>query len=369
MATINPVCRLQQCCQSVWLDYIERRFVTGGGLAGAIEEDCVSGVTSNPAIFYKAMAHRGPYDAQIESLSRAGLKAGEIYEALVVEDIRSAADVLADVYRKTDGLDGYVSLEVSPHLARDSEGTYREGKRLWATVDRPNLMIKVPGTIEGIAAIRRLTADGVNVNVTLLFSVERYAEAANAFMEGLEQRVAERRPIDRIASVASFFLSRIDTLIDKRLDMLGASKAKALKGEAAVACARLAYRRFEALIDEDRWSALEAKGAKPQRLLWASTGTKDPAYSDTKYIEPLIGPDTVTTMPPETLAAYRDDGDPACRLNDDPEYAQEIIAQLHERKIDMNAIAAELELEGLKKFVEPFDATHALLAKRIGHLS
>src|SRR5690606_35635101 len=228
---------------------------------------------------------------------------------------------------------------------------------------------KVPGTIEGLDAVRKLTAAGINVNVTLLFSVERYTAFADAYADGLELRLATRQPIDNIASVASFFLSRIDTLVDKRLDAVNTPLAHELKGEAAIACARLAYRRYKAIIDSERWSQLEAQGARRQRLLWASTSTKNPAYSDTKYVEPLIGPETITTLPPETLSAYRDHGDPACRVNDDPEYAYEVIDHLRSLGIYMHDIAVELEAEGLKKFIDPYDATLAALGAHARQLA
>jgi len=369
MIRINPLCRLREHGQSVWLDYIERGFLARGELARAIEEDCVSGVTSNPAIFHKAITEYRQYDDAILALARSGRQTSDIYDHIVIEDIRTAADILRRVYEETNGGDGYVSLEVSPHLARDTRRTIEEGKRLWSLVDRPNLMIKVPGTIEGLDAVRKLTAAGINVNVTLLFSVERYTAFADAYADGLELRLATRQPIDNIASVASFFLSRIDTLVDKRLDAVNTPLAHELKGEAAIACARLAYRRYKAIIDSERWSQLEAQGARRQRLLWASTSTKNPAYSDTKYVEPLIGPETITTLPPETLSAYRDHGDPACRVNDDPEYAYEVIDHLRSLGIYMHDIAVELEAEGLKKFIDPYDATLAALGAHARQLA
>src|SRR5690606_10334749 len=355
--------------QSVWLDYIERGFLTRGDFAKSIREDCVTGITSNPAIFHKAITEYQQYDDDIRRLARLGRSTSEIYDELVVADIQAAADALRGVYDETRGADGFVSLEVSPHLARDTNRTIEDGLRLNRLVDRPNVMIKVPATVEGLQAIRRLTAEGVNVNITLLFSVERYTAVADAYLEGLEQRLAEKQPIDRIASVASFFLSRIDTLVDKRLEALGTDAAKELKGEAAIASAQLAYRRYEAIIDGERWEALEAKGARRQRLLWASTGTKNPAYHDTKYIEPLIGPDTVTTLPPETLAAYRDHGEPASRLQDDSERTDEALAALQAEGVDLRAVAAHLEEEGIEKFIQPFDATLNALSERARKLA
>ncbi|NLG75465.1 MAG: transaldolase [Xanthomonadaceae bacterium] len=369
MTRPNPLCRLREYGQSVWLDFIERGFVNRGDLAKAIREDCVAGVTSNPAIFHKAIADAHDYDDDIRALARSGRSTSEIYDELVVADIQAAADALRGVYDENDGGDGFVSLEVSPHLARDATRTIEDGLRLHRLVGRPNVMIKVPGTVEGLQAIRRLTAEGVNVNITLLFSVERYVDVVDAYMGGLEDRLAEKQPIDRIASVASFFLSRIDTVVDKQLDARGTAAAKKMRGEAAIASARLAYRRYEAIIASERWTALEAKGARRQRLLWASTGTKDPAYSDTKYVEPLIGPDTVTTLPPETLAAYRDHGEPASRLQDDSERTDEAMAALQAEGVDLRAVAAHLEEEGIEKFIQPFDATLNALSERARKLA
>jgi len=310
----NPLLRLAAFGQSIWLDYIERGFVRGGQLALLIAQDNVSGVTSNPAIFRQAIVEHGTYDDAIEAWAHAGLAAHEIQETLIIEDIREAADVLANVYERTNGRDGFVSLEVSPHFARDTEGTYWEAKRLWALVQRENLMIKVPGMKEGIGAIRSLIADGININVTLLFSVERYAAAADAYIAGLEDRVARRKPIERVASVASFFLSRIDTLMDQRLASVAEPQLRAMRGELAIACAHAAYLHFVFTTAGSRWRELTFRGARPQRLLWASTGTKDPACSDVKYVDALVGPDTVTTLPLPTLGAYRDHGAPVRRL-------------------------------------------------------
>ncbi|MFO7305843.1 MAG: transaldolase [Gammaproteobacteria bacterium] len=365
----NPLCRLRQFGQSVWLDFIERGFVSRGELAKMIAHDCVRGVTSNPAIFHKAIAEGSEYDEEIAAAARAGLSLSETYDRLVVSDIQMAADALRSIYEESGGADGFVSLEVSPHLARDTERTVTEGLRLFRLVDRPNVMIKVPATLEGLPAIRRLTAEGVNVNITLLFSVERYVAVADAYMSGLEQRLAAKQPIDHIASVASFFLSRIDTLVDRRLDASREESARSLKGEAAIASARLAYRRYESIVDSERWAALEGQGARRQRLLWASTSTKNPEYSDIKYVEPLIGRDTVTTLPLETLAAYKDHGNPAERIHDEPERASEVLASLRRFSIDMHQVAAELEEDGLKKFIEPFDATLKALGERIHKLA
>lgn len=368
----NPVRRLTELGQSVWIDFIERDFVRGGSLATLIGDDGVSGVTSNPALFHKAITEQASYRPAIVALARAGLAAHEIHEALVLADIREAADALAGVFVRTGGRDGFVSLEVSPHLARDADGTYWEALRLWTLVDRPNLMIKVPGTAAGVSAVRRLIADGLNVNVTLLFSVERYAAIADAFAAGLEDRLARGLPLTGVASVASFFLSRIDALIDRQLDACGTAAARALRGESAIACARAAYRHYCSMVRGSRWQKLSSRGARSQRLLWASTSTKDPRYSDLKYVEPLIGRDTVTTLPPQTLIAYRDHGQPALRLQDAPDSAhmsvETLAAHLAEAGIDWQGAAAQLESEGIGKFVEPHEATLAALRRQIATL-
>lgn len=369
MTNANPLQRLPDFGQSVWLDYIERGFVNGGGLAKMIADDGVTGLTSNPAIFQKAIAEHETYDDSIRALAGQGRNVGEIHEALIIEDIRATADLLAPVYARTDGKDGFVSLEVSPHLARNTEGTYAEAHRLWTLVDRENLMIKVPGTREGIPAIQRLIADGINVNITLLFSVERYAAVLEAYVAGLEQRMNGSHPVARVASVASFFLSRIDTLLDPKIDASNDEAIKALRGESAIACARQAYAHYESVIASARWKKLAAAGARPQRLLWASTGTKDPTYSDVKYVEALIGPDTVTTLPPETLAAYRDHGQPAARLKDASATQLKVVEeQLQRLGITWEQVERSLEEDGIKKFVSPHDAILATLKDQIDKL-
>jgi transaldolase len=369
MARSNPLHRLEQLGQSVWLDYIDRGFIDGGGLANVIDEDGVSGLTSNPAIFHKAITEHPEYERAIAALARDGLAAHEIYEALIIEDIRKSADALAGIHERTNGHDGFVSLEIAPNFARDAEGTYWEAKRLWALVDRRNLMIKVPGTAETVSVIQRLTADAVNVNVTLLFSVERYDLVADAFIAGLEQRVALNQSVAGIASVASFFLSRIDTLVDQLLESSGAAGARTLQGRCALASARRAYEHFRVRTGAPRWRSLSSRGVRPQRLLWASTGTKNPAYSDVKYVDALIGPDTITTLPVETLMAYRDHGDPALRLQeegtDNEVYAGELTRQLAAAGVDLDTVVQQLEEEGIRKFVEPFEATLAELRTRL----
>ncbi|MEP0774294.1 MAG: bifunctional transaldolase/phosoglucose isomerase, partial [Acidobacteriota bacterium] len=335
-----------------------------------VREEGVRGVTSNPAIFHKAIARGGEYDAQIAALARQGAAVQEIYEQLVVEDVRAACDVLRPLYEASDGGDGFVSLEVSPYLIHDPEGTLAEARRLWAAVGRPNLMIKIPGSPAGVAAIQEALAEGINVNVTLLFAVDAYEAVTEAYLAALERRLAAGAPVERLASVASFFVSRIDTLVDQllghRLGVPGAGpRAAALLGQAAIANARLAYASFQRLFSGPRWEAMAARGARVQRLLWASTSTKDPLYEDTRYVTPLVGPHTVNTMPEETIAAFADHG----RL-DGPgvatglEEAQAVLAQLGELGIDVRAVTTQLLNEGAQKFMEPFDALLASIAAR-----
>lgn len=352
----NPLRRLKALGQSIWLDDIRRGWIDDGSFARLIEADGVSGVTSNPAIFRKAIAEHRDYDTAIAALARRGTDAVEIAEVLTVEDVCRAADLFRGVYDASGGRDGYVSLEVSPHLAHDTEATVAEATRLWGRVNRANAMIKVPATRAGLPAIRRLIAAGVNVNVTLLFGVTRYREVVEAWLAGLDDCAATGRPMERIASVVSFFLSRIDTLADKRLGALGTPQAKCLRGAAAIASARLAYQHYKEWTASPRWLALAQRGAQPQRLLWASTSAKDPAYSDIKYVEALIGRDTVNTLPPDTLAAYRERGRPAARLEHDLDAARALPQQLAALGIDLEAVADELEREGVRKFVEPYDA-------------
>ena len=362
----NPLRRVHALGQSVWLDDIRRGWVRDGHLAGLIADDLVAGVTSNPAIFAKAISEGAEYKESIANLARAGRGIDEIYETLALEDVQAAADLFRHTFSATNGADGFVSLEVSPHLADDTRATVAEGLRLWRAFDRPNAMIKVPGTEAGLPAITELIAAGVNINVTLLFSVERYCTVVDAYLTGLEQRVKADKPIDKIASVASFFLSRIDTLVDAKLDALETVEAQAMRGRAAIACAKLAYQQFKQWTTSQRWQALAANGAKPQRLLWASTSSKDPAYKDTMYVEALIAPNTVNTMPPATVNAYRDHGDPAVRIEDDLADATDTVRLLRDFGIDSNVVGQQLEREGVKKFKEPFDALLATLQTRAG---
>jgi transaldolase len=364
----NPLMQIRALGQSIWLDYIERALLVSGKLAHLVKQDGLAGMTSNPAIFEKAIGGHEDYDADIAALAHRTRNATEIYEAIVLNDIGRAADLLLQVYERTNKRDGFVSIEVSPHLAYDTDQTVREAVRLWERLHRANIMIKVPATAQGLPAVQRLIAAGINVNVTLLFGLERYREVIEAYQSGLEQRCADGKPLDTIASVASFFLSRIDALIDKRLDALSGSggddSAASLRGQAAIAYARLAYQIYKEWLTTDRWRRLADHGARSQRLLWASTGTKDPASSDVKYVEALIGPDTVNTLPPETLDAFRDHGDPALRLEQDLTQATELPARLAQKKIDLEAVAQQLETEGVRKFIEPYDKLLASLEQR-----
>jgi transaldolase len=369
----NPLVGLRALGQSVWIDYIHRDLLAGGGLTHLIEQDGVCGMTSNPPIFEHAIAHGASYDAQIQALAGAGRSPLEIYEALSQRDVQQAADQFRGVYDSTRGSDGYVSLEVNPHLAHDSAGTIAEGKRLWRLLDRPNVFIKVPATVEGLTAIRELISEGINVNVTLLFALARYRAVIDAYLEGLEARMRLGLPLAQIACVASFFVSRIDALVDPALDALiaagdaRAQQARAARGRVAIANAKLAYQMYRHVFAHERFGVLAARGARLQRLLWASTSTKDPLFSDVKYVEALIGADTINTMPLETLDAYRDHGQPEPRLTLDLHEARTVIEGLSALDIDFDAVTARLEVEAIAKFNGPFDALVAsIAAKHVG---
>jgi transaldolase len=358
----NPLKKLAELGQSVWYDYIRRDLYEGGELRRLIEEDGLSGMTSNPTIFQKAIAETDLYDDSIRRLSGRGLSGPALFEALEVEDVRAAADVFRPVFDRTGGDDGFVSIEVNPALSHDTEGTVAEARRLWRACDRPNVMVKIPGTTEGIPAIRAALAEGININITLLFSVARHREVMEAYLSALESRAAAGQPLDRIRSVASFFVSRVDTLVDKRLDALAGSgpedrrkQARALRGKMAIANARLAYEAFEQTFAGERSRALAAKGARRQRPLWASTSTKDPAYPPLYYVEALVAPDSVDTMPPDTYARYAKEGQPEVHIHDDLAGARETFRALAELGIDAGAVAAELEADGEKKFIASFE--------------
>ena len=350
--------------QSVWLDYITRDLVRQGGLKREIEEFGLRGMTSNPTIFQKAISEGDAYDEQIAELMRQGGSATAVFEAVAIKDIQDACDLFRPLYDSTNGGDGFVSIEVSPTLALDTAGTVEEARRLWASVARPNVMIKVPGTLAGAPAIKTLLTEGLNINITLLFSLASHEAVMEAYLDALEARAAGGQPVDRIASVASFFVSRVDTAVDKLIDAkvaeLGAGSAegarvRGLRGKVAIANAKLAYARFRELFGGGRFAALAAKGASPQRPLWASTGTKDKAYPDTLYVDSLIGPDTVNTLPPATLDAFRDHGTVARTIDQGVDEARATMAALKETGIDIDAVTRQLEEEGVASFAKSFD--------------
>jgi len=366
----NPLVKLGSFGQSVWLDYIRRKMIESGELKKFIDEDGLRGVTSNPSIFDKAIAGSDDYDEDIRKLAQAGKSVKEIYETLTVADVGAAADVFRSLFNRVDGKDGFVSLEVNPHLAHDTDGTIKEARHLWQALDRPNVLIKVPATKEGLAAIRQLISEGINVNVTLLFGLPRYKEVAEAYIAGLEALAAKGEPLRRVASVASFFLSRIDVLLDPQFQKIAkeggpnATGAEELTGQIAIASAKIAYTIYEEIFGSQRFRKLAREGARVQRLLWASTSTKNPAYSDVKYVEPLIGPETVNTLPLETLEAYKDHGNPASRLTEEVERYASYLQRLPELGIDLNAATQQLEDEGVEKFNKPFDSLMETLKEK-----
>ncbi len=356
--TSNSV-KAYQLGQSIWYDNIQRKLLRNGELEGMIQRGEIYGVTSNPSIFNNAIAKSNDYDDELLPLARQGKSAFEIFEALAVEDIRAATDLFSDLYKKTNGGDGYVSLEVNPDLAHDTEQTCSEAKRLWELVNRPNLMIKIPATQAGIPAIQRSIAAGINVNVTLIFSQARYEKVMLAYLTGLEERLANGKPIDSIASVASFFVSRLDTNVDQRLEALVNSgkekkQIESLFGKAAVANAKLAYQRYKLYFETERFEKLHSLGAKVQRPLWASTSTKNPAYYDLLYVDTLIGPDTVNTIPPQTLVAFNEHGKVALTLEEDVAEAENTLSALESLGISMAVVTKQLEDEGVASFSQAF---------------
>ncbi len=360
----NPLLRLSQLGQSLWYDYITRDLVASGQLGRLIAEDGLRGMTSNPTIFEKAIAGSRLYDEDIRRLSDQGRAAGEIFESLAVADVRAACDVFMPLYQQSAGADGFVSLEVSPTLAQNADGTIHEAERLWGAVARPNAMIKIPGTKAGLPAIAHCIAAGINVNVTLLFSVERYAGVIEAFLTGLETRLHRKLPIHATASVASFFVSRVDGKVDALLD-----PSHPLRGRIAIANAGRAYGLFQRTLDSPRWDRLVRAGARPQRPLWASTSTKDPRLPDIYYVEALAAPQTVNTLPPETFDAYRDHGDPAIRIHETVAAAPAQLDRLEELGIDLRAITGELEEEGVAKFGASYAAVLAGIEAKTGALA
>lgn len=360
-----PAQRLKQLHDagvSIWLDFIERTMLRNGDLERRIRDDSLTGMTSNPTIFEKALAEGSAYDDQIQG-APGDLTAMELFELIATTDVRQACDAFRGVYDAAQGHDGFVSIEVSPGAAHDASATVSEGLRLWATVNRPNVMIKVPGTDEGAKAVRRLTADGVNVNITLLFSIDAYRAVIEAHMAGLEDRVAAGKDISRIASVASFFVSRVDTEVDKRLEGKGGD-AKQLMGKAAIANAKLAYKLFQEQTGSARWKALAAKGASVQRPLWASTSTKNPAYRDVMYVEQLIGPDIVNTMPPQTIEAFRDHGEVQRTVDRGYDKAEAELKALEGAGVSMESVTDKLIADGITSFQKSFDTLIAGLQRK-----
>lgn len=366
----NPLKQLESLGQAIWLDYIRCDLIASGGLRRLINEDGLRGMTSNPAIFEKAIVESHDYDGTIRALVRQGKNAAEIYESLSQSDVRNAADEFRPLYDRTGGQDGYVSLEVNPHLAHDTHGTIQEARRLWDVLSRPNVLVKVPATDEGLPAIRQLISEGINVNVTLLFGLPRYRQVSEAYIDGIEALLRRGDAVQTVHSVASFFVSRIDTLLDPLFDELIAQGgrmailARELRGQVAVASAKKACQLHREIFGGDRFKKLAVRGARVQRLLWASTGVKNPEYSDVKYVEALIGPDTVNTVPLETLNAYRDHGEPRVRIDDDMDEAHRVLDLLPELGIMMGTMTQRLEDEGVAKFIKPFDKMMAILEER-----
>jgi transaldolase/glucose-6-phosphate isomerase len=370
----NPLKGLLDYGQSPWMDYIRRDLLTGGGLKKMIQDDGLRGMTSNPTIFEKAIAEGDYYSDILNSPEAKKLDAKGVYEKIAIRDVQDAADIFKSVYNDTKHRDGYVSLEVSPLLANDTQGTLAEARRLWSSVNRPNVMIKVPGTKAGVPAIRQLLEDGININITLLFAQSVYEEVAEAYVAALEARATKGQDISQIASVASFFVSRIDTMIDKQIDGTLKTETDAniralmssIEGKVAIANARLTYKKYQELFGGDRWKALAAKGAQTQRLLWASTSTKNPKYRDVLYVEELIGADTVDTIPPATFDAFRDHGKLRASLTENVGEAATTMANLEKAGISMRQVTERLVADGVKLFADAFDKLLAATGKSAG---
>lgn len=366
----NPLLELEKLGQSIWIDFIRRGMLSSGDLQRLIQEDGVTGVTSNPSIFEKAIAESHDYDAAISALAQSGKSIEDIYQSLTIEDIQSVADLFRPVYDRMNGADGFASLEVSPLLAHDTAGTIDEARRLWKALNRPNVLIKVPGTKEGIPAIRQLISEGININVTLLFGLKRYREIIESYIGGLEDGKAKGLSLNHISSVASFFLSRIDVLIDPTLEKemreesQNARSAAHLKGQTAIASAKTAYQIFAEAFSSERFRKLVASGARTQRLLWASTSTKNPEYSDVKYVEPLIGSDTINTLPLETVNAYRDHGNPQLTLSSGVSEARSHLEQLQQLGFNLDTLTQQLEDEGVRKFENALRALMSALRQK-----
>ncbi|MBD2431183.1 MULTISPECIES: transaldolase [Fischerella] len=378
--TTNHLLEIKNYGQSIWMDNLSRDIIKSGELKDLVENKGICGITSNPTIFEKAIANNAMYDRDIEAGVRAGLPTYKIYESLVFQDIRDACDILRPVYEASNRLDGYVSIEVPPTIAHDTEATIAEARRYFQEIGRENVMIKIPGTDSGLPAVEQVISEGINVNITLLFSVQSYINTAWAYIRGLEKRAARGEDISKIASVASFFLSRIDSNIDGKIDAKLAkgvddlnveAKLKAIKGKVAIANAKIAYQEYKKIVQSDRWQALAAKGAKVQRLLWASTSTKDPNYSDVMYVDELVGPDTVNTLPPATIEACADHCDVANRVETNVQEAYNLMESLKDPdvNIDIDKVMDELLTEGIDKFVKPFQSLMDSLEKKVKQLS
>ncbi len=352
---MNALLQIHQAGQSLWLDFITRKFMSEGKLSQLLAQDGLTGVTSNPTIFQKAITGGQEYDEAISSLIRKGQSSSQIFEALAIEDIQKACDIFRGIFDQTGGVDGYVSLEVNPHLARDTRGTLEEARRLFQAVSRPNVMIKVPATREGLPAVEQLLGEGVPVNVTLIFALKRYEEVLNAWLAGLERLGQSGQPLSSVASVASFFVSRVDSAVDGLLEQLKPAGYETLLGKAAIANARLAYAMFLKVKNSPRFQALASKGARVQRPLWASTSTKNPKYRDVLYVEELIGADTVNTLPLATVEAARDHAQCRLALPGDAAAADRLLNDLGQRGISMESVTQQLEVEGLKLFTDAYD--------------
>ena len=358
---MNNVKKIHELGQSIWLDSFDRKLMDSGQLQQLMDEDGLSGITSNPSIFEKAITSSSDYDEDIRKLAEENKSDEEIFFGFATSDIQRAADILKPVYDKANGTDGFVSLEVSPHLANDTEGTIKQARELWKTVSRNNVMIKIPGTKEGLAAIKQCISKGININVTLLFGLDRYREVTEAYISGLEERVKNNQPIDHVESVASFFLSRIDVLIDP---ILKEKKLDELVGEIAIASAKKAYEIYKEVFFNDRFRSLEQKGANKQKVLWASTSTKDPSFKDVKYVEALIGPDTINTLPIETIDAFRDHGNAEDHLENNLLQATQHLEQLKDNGINLDELTQQLEEEGVQKFNKAYDALLKAIAEK-----
>lgn len=359
---MNPLVELHAYGQSFWYDNIRRQFLDDGTLKKLIEEDGLRGLTSNPSIFKKAIGESDDYDSHIDELVDHNKSVNDIYEALVLDDIQSACDLFSNLYHASGGGDGFVSLEVSPHLAHDTAGTIAEARRLFKAVDRPNVMIKVPATPAGIPAIQTLIGDGINVNITLMFNMAHYEAVADAYLNGLTKLIEDGKDPQKVASVASFFVSRVDSAVDKKLQALNDPAAEALMGKTAIANAKVVYQRFKERFHTD---AFEKLGAAPQRLLWASTSTKNPNYSDVLYVEHLIGPQTVNTMPPETMDAFRDHGEVANTLEQEVDEARLVLDNLEELGVDLHEITEQLQKDGVDSFADAFDSLMNTLEEKV----